>query len=113
MKKNRPGSVLTVLAPPALRDAIEAILFTETTTFGIRSHRAQRRKLIRAIETVQTDLGRIRIKVGRRSGQIVTAAPEFEDCRQAASRSNRPLREVMDLAMRVWQAGAGGEAPSA
>jgi len=103
MKKNRPGTELTVLAPPALREAMEAILFAETTTFGIRSHLCQRRKLSRAVETVNTEFGPIGIKVGRRRGQVATASPEFEDCREAAQLTGRPLQEVMDAALRAWQ----------
>ena len=104
MKKNRPAAKLTVLAPPALAETMENILFAETTTFGIRGHRARRRKLSRVAETVQTDAGPIRIKVGRRGGQVVTASPEFEDCRQVAQRTGTPLREVMDRALQTWRA---------
>ena len=104
MKKNRPATQLTVLAPPALAETMENILFAETTTFGIRRHLARRRKLSRAVETVQTDAGPIGIKVGRRGGQVVTASPEFEDCRQAAQRTGTPLREVMDRARQAWRA---------
>jgi pyridinium-3,5-bisthiocarboxylic acid mononucleotide nickel chelatase len=103
MKKNRPATLLTVLAPPELRETIEDILFAETTTFGIRTHQAARHKLARAFETVETPAGPIRIKVGRRAGQIVTVSPEFEDCREAARKSSRPLVEVMELALRAWR----------
>jgi uncharacterized protein (TIGR00299 family) protein len=105
MKKNRPASQVTVLAEPARRDAIEAALFAETTTFGVRSYPARRRKLARSHETVQTEFGPIRIKVGRQGDRVITAAPEYEDCREAAVRSGRPLREVMELARRAWQDG--------
>lgn len=104
MKKNRPATLLTVLASPAARDAIEQVLFAETTTFGVRAYAATRRKLARAVETVQTAAGAIRIKVGRRQGKIVTAAAEYEDCRTAAVQTGRPLRAIMDQAMRAWQA---------
>ncbi len=102
MKKNRPATQLTVLAPPALRESIEEILFTETSTFGVRGYTAGRRKLSRTIETVQTEVGPIRIKVGRRGGKLLKGSPEFEDCRAAAQRSGRPLAEIMELAARVW-----------
>ncbi len=102
MKKNRPATLLTVLAPPALRETMEGVIFAETTTFGIRSHLASRHKLARTFETVETGFGPVRIKVGRRQGRIVAASPEYEDCREAAARTSRPLREVMDLAMRIW-----------
>ena len=72
------------------------------------SRLAGRRKLVRSIETVETALGPVRIKVGRRGGRPVSAAPEFEDCRAAAERSGRPLREVMALAVEAWRAQHGG-----
>jgi len=111
MKKNRPATLLTVLAPPSLRETIESILFAETTTFGIRSHPASRHKLARTFETVETGFGPVRIKVGRRQGSVVTASPEFEDCREAARLASRPLRDIMDLAMRIWRSKNGGSEP--
>jgi uncharacterized protein (TIGR00299 family) protein len=112
MKKNRPATQLTVLASPNLRDEVEAILFRETTTFGIRSHRCGRRKLDRTFDTVQTAGGEIRIKVGRWGGRVMTAAPEYEDCRQAAAAGGRPLKQVMEEAMRRWREGQGGSLQS-
>lgn len=106
MKKNRPGTLLTVLAPQHVRNEIETILFVETTTFGIRTHHCSRRKLARTFDTVQTPAGSIRIKVGRRGGRVMTAAPEFEDCRQAAAATGRPLKEIQAEALRLWRAGA-------
>lgn len=103
MKKNRPASMLTVLAPPDLSDSLAEILLVETTTFGIRSHLAARQKLARTIEQVETDFGPVRVKVGRRAGEVVTVSPEFEDCREAAKRTGRPLKELMDAALRAWQ----------
>jgi uncharacterized protein (TIGR00299 family) protein len=107
MKKNRPGTLLTVLAEPGLREIMEKILFTETTTFGVRCHRAHRRKLLRTIETVETEYGPVRIKVGRHNDQVVAASPEFEDCRKIASRSDKPLSEIMELALQTWRTGSG------
>jgi len=104
MKKNRPGTLLTVLAPPALRGKIEAIIFAETTTFGVRSHFASRRKLSRSMVKVETEDGPIRIKVGARGDQIVTASPEFEDCREVAGRTGKPLSKIMENAIQIWRA---------
>jgi uncharacterized protein (TIGR00299 family) protein len=102
MKKNRPATRLTVLGPVQLRATLEDILLVETTTFGVRGHVERRRKLARTIETVQTALGPLRIKVGMRGEQVVKASPEFDDCRAAAERSGKPLTEIMELAMRAW-----------
>lgn len=104
MKKNRPAVQLTVIASPQLREQIETILFTETTTFGIRSHMCSRAKLARTFDTVQTAGGPVKIKVGRRTGKIVTATPEYDDCCKAASTSGLPLKQIMDEAIRAWRA---------
>ncbi|MHC4442587.1 MAG: nickel pincer cofactor biosynthesis protein LarC [Planctomycetota bacterium] len=107
MKKNRPGSLLTVLAPAILRETIEAILFSETTTFGVRCQTAQRRKLARTVETVMTEYGPVRIKVGRQGDRVVAASPEYEDCREAASRTGKPLSAIMELALQAWRKDTG------
>jgi uncharacterized protein (TIGR00299 family) protein len=104
MKKNRPGVLLSVLAPLDRQPACEDVLFAETTTFGIRAHPCRRRKLPRTIETVATPFGEIRVKIGRRGGRIVIASPEYEDCAQAAQRHGVPLREVMDAAKLAFRA---------
>jgi hypothetical protein len=93
-----------VLAEIDARDAIEAVLFAETPTFGVRCQVAERRKLARTIETVETPFGPIRIKVGRRGDTVVTVAAEFADCQAAAERERCPVREVMASAMQAWQA---------
>ena len=103
MKKNRPATLLTVLAPPEARAAMEDLLFAETTTFGVRVQTARRSKLSRSMATVETEFGPIQVKVGRRGGQVVRVSPEYEDCRAAAERAGRPLIEVMEAARRAWK----------
>lgn len=110
MKKNRPATLLTVLAAPTQRQKIEAVLFRETATLGVRRHVVQRSKLSRHIEEVTTPAGTIRVKVGRRGGELVSASPEFEDCRRAAAASGRALIDIMDEAMRLWRARKGATA---
>ena len=99
MKKNRPGVLLSVLAAPEHADALADIVMGETGTLGVRRTWAERRCLDRAWETVETIFGPIRIKIGSREGREQTAAPEFEDCRQAAERNGVPLREVYRTAL--------------
>jgi len=111
MKKNRPGIQITVLADPGQADQLEQVLYEETTTFGVRRFAARRSKLERRSEQVQTEFGPIRIKLGTRQGRLVTASPEFEDCRRAAQEHGRPLREVMQHVIRAWQI-ASGQKPS-
>lgn len=101
MKKSRPGVVLTVLCEHGQRPEMEEILFSETTTFGIRRHAAVRAKLARRFETVSTPLGEVRIKVGQRDG-IVTASPEYEDCKALAEKNSVSLRDVIAAANAAW-----------
>ncbi len=103
MKKSRPGVLLAALCPAAALAAVEGVLFRETTTFGVRRHRVERAKLDRRFVTVRTPHGRIRIKIGSRAGAVVTASPEYEDCRAAAERRGVPLREVMRAALEVFR----------
>jgi hypothetical protein len=112
MKKSRPATEITVLAALDARTTMEDILFAETTTFGLRVYPVRRSKLSRSIETVRTEVGDIRIKVGRRSGRVVRVTPEFDDCRQAARHSGRPLIEVMELARQAWHRQAGSSPSS-
>lgn len=109
MKKGRPGQLLTALCPREAVPALVAILFRETTTFGIRQSECLRHKLAREQVAVQTRFGPIRVKVGRRGGQVVQAAPEFDDCAAAARENRVPLRTVQDAALRVWTEQHGGE----
>lgn len=103
MKKGRTGVLLTVLCEPDRAAAIEQVIFAETGTFGVRRHNARRSKLVRRHETVETSYGPIRVKVGVR-GQVVSAAPEFEDCKAAAGRHGVPIRLVFDAARAAWLA---------
>lgn len=103
MKKNRPAVQISVLCPPERQAALEEVLLTETPTLGVRSYRAQRRKISRSTETVQTPAGPIRMKIGRRGGAVLKVSPEFDDCRAAAERTGRPLIDIMDLAMQTWR----------
>jgi len=101
MKKQRPGVVLTVLCEVGKVSAMEGILFAETPTFGIRRRTVERTKLHRRFETVTTAFGDIRMKVGEREG-VVTASPEFEDCKAAALKHGVALREVIAATNAAW-----------
>ena len=101
MKKNRPGTLLTVLCERNRVDALADLLLTHTTSFGVRVHEAQRRKLAREIVTVKTKFGEIEVKVGRLGGKIVTRSPEYDSCKQAAARCNVGVKDVYNEAARV------------
>jgi uncharacterized protein (TIGR00299 family) protein len=102
MKKGRPGQLLTALARPQDAATLEAILFAETTTLGVRQHECLRHKLARGHETVATPFGPIRVKVGRRDDRVCQAWPEFDDCAAAAREHSVPLRTVQDAALLAW-----------
>jgi uncharacterized protein (TIGR00299 family) protein len=104
MKKNRPGTLLTVVAPPERRAALADIIFRETTTIGLRHYDVDRECLDREIISVETSLGPIRFKLARRGGQVVNAVPEFEDCARLAREHNLPVKEVQALALQAYGA---------
>jgi uncharacterized protein (TIGR00299 family) protein len=102
MKKNRPGTLVTVIASPEKRHELAGVLFAETTTIGVRYREMLRECLERELQTIETAVGPIRFKVARRGGQILNAAPEFEDCVQAAAERRLPVKEVQALALKAW-----------
>jgi hypothetical protein len=102
MKKGRLGTLITILADDAHVPALERLLLTETTTLGVRIHHERRSCLDRAHTAVTTPYGDIRIKIGSRSGEVLNAAPEFEDCRTAAQKHNVPVKQVMQAAIAAY-----------
>lgn len=98
MKKQRPATLLTVLCAPELKPVMLDLIFTESTTFGVREHLTRRTMLEREFTSVETSYGAIQIKIGRWHGTPVTASPEYEDCAKAATRHNVPVRAVYELA---------------
>jgi molybdenum cofactor synthesis domain-containing protein len=103
MKKNRPATLLTVLTAPANADAIAHILFTETTTLGIRHTTMQRLTLGRRWQTVETPYGPIRIKIGSWQGTDTTTSPEYADVKAAALAHNAPVKTVYAAALRAYE----------
>ena len=102
MKKGRPGTLLIVLAQPQDAARLEAMIFRETSTLGLRTRQEQRRVLARRHQTVPTAYGPIRIKLGLLGAEVVNAAPEFEDCRKAAEAHGMPLKTVHQAAVAAW-----------
>jgi uncharacterized protein (TIGR00299 family) protein len=103
MKKNRPGTLLTVVVPPALRPAMADVIFRETTTIGLRHFDVDRDCLERTHMTVTTPIGSARVKVASRDGQVLNATPEFEDCVRLAEASKLPLKEVQAIVMKAYR----------
>jgi uncharacterized protein (TIGR00299 family) protein len=102
MKKNRPGTLLTVIAPPGARASLTGLIFRETTTIGVRYRESEREILARDTVVVSTAAGSIRVKVARQRGEILNVSPEFDDCVQAAKASGRPVKDVQALAVRAF-----------
>jgi molybdenum cofactor synthesis domain-containing protein len=103
MKKNRPAILLSVIAAPEKAEDLAQILFLETTTFGIRYTTMQRFTLERRWETVETDYGVIRIKIGSWKGRETTASPEYEDVKKASAVHNAPIKMVYAAAQLAYQ----------
>jgi uncharacterized protein (TIGR00299 family) protein len=103
MKKNRPGTLITVLTDREHAPQLEELLFRETSTLGLRIREERRRCLERRIETVATPWGEVRIKIGLRDGREVQASPEFEDCRQIAEAQKLPVKQVIETALQVYR----------
>jgi uncharacterized protein (TIGR00299 family) protein len=108
MKKNRPGTLVTVIAPPSRREAIAGVLFSHSTTIGVRYQEMQRDTLDRQMRTIDTPLGAVRFKVASRDGRVLNAAPEFEDCARIAGERGLPIKEVQAIATRAWLEAAPG-----
>ncbi len=102
MKKNRPGTLLSVIAVPEAREALTATIFRETTTIGVRYREMTRECLDRRMVTVTTSVGDVRIKVAARDGQILNASPEFEDCVRLGAEHDVPAKNVQAMAMKAW-----------
>ncbi|MBO7172802.1 MAG: nickel pincer cofactor biosynthesis protein LarC [Burkholderiaceae bacterium] len=101
MKKNRPDTMLTVLCKAQKRTALERIIFTETTTIGIRRMTMQRSLLSRTFETISTPLGDVTMKVCTyedEQGQQTFAYPEFESVKKLAQAHGLPLKAVFHVA---------------
>jgi pyridinium-3,5-bisthiocarboxylic acid mononucleotide nickel chelatase len=108
MKKSRPATKVSVLSEIKEREVLSKILLRETTSFGVRFHEVGRLTLDREIQKLKTSYGVIKIKIGSLDGETVQAAPEFEDCRNAARKKKIPVKKVYDevlaLAQRKWLA---------
>jgi uncharacterized protein (TIGR00299 family) protein len=109
MKKNRPGTLLTVVGPPELRSTLSGIVFSETTTIGLRHHEVERERLAREIVMVDTPLGPIRFKVASRHGQVVNVSPEFDDCVRIAAAHARTVKDIQALAVQCYGGRESGQ----
>jgi uncharacterized protein (TIGR00299 family) protein len=102
MKKNRPGTLMTIVARPADRESLVNLVFRESTTIGVRFSEMERECLDRETVEVRTPLGAIRFKVARREGRVLNAQAEYEDLVRLAREHARPIKDVQALAAKAW-----------
>ena len=105
MKKNRPGTLLTVLSDRGHAQALEELLLRETSTLGLRIHEERRVCLERRQVEVATEWGAVRVKIGYRGDEEFNAAPEFEDCRKLAEKNDVPVKRVIEAALQSYRSG--------
>jgi uncharacterized protein (TIGR00299 family) protein len=109
MKKSRPGTLLTVLCKPEDAGKLTQLVFTETTTLGVRRRDEIRQTLARRWENVCTQWGEVRIKIASMNGTVTNYAPEYEDCRRIAAEYHVPLKRVLGEAVEAYLHSAGKE----
>ncbi|MEK8129596.1 nickel insertion protein [Paenibacillus filicis] len=102
MKKGRPGVMLNVLADEGKAGELEEVIFSETTTFGLRYVRADCHRLGREFILIETRWGAIHVKAAFHIGRMVQFAPEFKECEQAAKKHQVPLKQVYDEVRRLF-----------
>jgi uncharacterized protein (TIGR00299 family) protein len=99
MKKGRPAHTVSALVPDPAVEAVRRVLFTESSTIGVREHRVVKRALHREISTVVVDGTRVRVKVARLDGEVVNVSPEYDDVAAAAAALGRPVKSVLAAAV--------------
>ena len=102
MKKGRPGFRVSTLSDKANLEKLSQIIFSETTTLGIRHYAVNRKILARRWEKIKTKYGSVRMKVALESGVVRTATPEYEDCKKIALEKNVPLKIILQEANREY-----------
>ncbi|MBI4842873.1 MAG: nickel pincer cofactor biosynthesis protein LarC [Nitrospirae bacterium] len=96
MKKGRPAVKLSLLCDETLVDELTRIIFTETTSIGVRFYTAGRKVLERKIKSAETKFGNINVKVSSLDGKILKATPEYDECRKTAKKHGIPLMKVIE-----------------
>ena len=94
MKKNRPATLVSILCDESKREVLTELLYSETSTLGVRIREVERACLPREIIKVETEFGAIDVKIAKYGGKLVNAKPEYEQIREIALKSNKSLREV-------------------
>lgn len=101
MKKNRPAVLLTLICQVEDTERFAQLVLAETSTLGVRIQQMQRRKAQRSQDHIVTPFGPLLIKVKRLGARVISAAPEYEECRRLAHAHGVPLTEVYEVARRM------------
>jgi len=109
MKKNRPGTMVSVLGEPHNKAALIEVLMKESTTLGVRVTYPERYEAERRIVDVTTDLGTARVKVATYGGEVVNVSPEYDSCRLLSIQSGVPLKQVYTMVLQATDATLGIE----
>jgi len=106
MKKNRPGTRISVLGELYTKDVLVATMIRESTTIGVRVTYPERFETAREIVEVQTPLGPAKAKLATYEGETVNISPEYESCRQLSAQSGVPLKQVYAIVLEAARASA-------
>lgn len=91
--------MLSILCPSEKKNLLTNLIFTETTTLGIRVRNTERISLSREIVQIDTAFGKVDVKIGRYGKKIVNVMPEFEQVRKLAMENEIPFRIVRDAVL--------------
>jgi hypothetical protein len=103
MKKNRPATLVSILCPVEKRAEISKLLYSETTTLGLRINHIERECLPREFVKVKTTFGEIDVKIARQDGRVVNAMPEYDQVRRLALENQVPFHTVRDSALKALE----------
>ncbi|HEX2224031.1 MAG TPA: nickel pincer cofactor biosynthesis protein LarC [Thermoanaerobaculia bacterium] len=99
MKKNRPGTLVTLICRRHQLEALAGALLMESGSLGCRYYSSARLEAEREIVEVETAFGAVRVKKARLDGRPLAAAPEYEDCKRLALEAGVPWRDVYRAAL--------------
>lgn len=101
MKKGRPGNILRVICEKGTADQLREVIFTETTTVGIRTIPFRKDTLVRKFGSIDTPFGKVTVKRSFYKEKEVSCKPEFEDCRRIAVEKGIPVKEVYNTIISI------------
>ena len=102
MKRNRPGTIVSVVAWPKDLQVLTTILLSETTTLGVRIQDLERAIVPRQVQTVRLPNGSVRVKIAYLGNGQLKVTPEYRDCAALAERTKKPVQAIIDLARQTF-----------